>query len=89
MQETAALLGVRVPELWELDFVELLNGARDVMEEFANMQGMSPPYVVRGVVLNPSQTFYHPWTTPAFRARKSCIHLLMITPTTRGHTRLQ
>ena len=38
-QETAALVGVQVPERWESDFIELLNEARDLMEELAKMQG--------------------------------------------------
>ena len=46
VQETAALLGVQVPERWEPDFVELLNGARNLMEEFANMPGASLPCLV-------------------------------------------
>ena len=46
LQETAALFGVQVPERWESGFVELLNGARDLMEEFANMQGASIPRIV-------------------------------------------
>ena len=39
LQQTAAMLGVRVPEKWEEDFTVMLASARDAMEKILGMEG--------------------------------------------------
>lgn len=42
LHDTAASVGVTVPETYEADFAELLAGARDAMEEVVSMDGTLP-----------------------------------------------
>lgn len=42
LQETAAMLGIQVPEKWEEDFTVMLASAREAMEQLLAVEGRLP-----------------------------------------------